>query len=214
MNQRYNNLLNEIRTNKSTSKKKHEDTIDALKENIERHYESKRKELDILLTSSIPHQISNIKMVLWINFLFIGISLKVIEVLKFNGWYLVSYLFSFVAILMLLISLTQRKSKYYGSIDDLDYVYDEIKNDNFPHIKMLSGLLNNTFEATEYNRKTLEGIAKYLRYSIFTTLIAIFSFFFFTLLFKVVLENNTIDIFSHDFKIVNENKIKRMKDVK
>ena len=47
--------------------------------NLTMHYEAKRKELDIQLSSSMPGQMSTIKTILWINFLLIGLMMQFIK---------------------------------------------------------------------------------------------------------------------------------------
>lgn len=169
--------------------------IQDYEENLKLHYESKRKELDILLSSSLPHQISNIKMVLWINFLFLGIGAALFKLVQFHGLYLVSYLFSFFAIILMIVALTQRGAKYYGGIDDEDYVKNVIMDSSYPKSKMLAGLLHNTFNAIKYNRKTLHILSKYLRRSIYATFIAIITFSIFLLTFNIFLANNIESVY-------------------
>ncbi len=173
---------------------------------LQLHYESKRKELDLLLSSSLPHQISNIKMVLWMNFLFLGISTSLFNHIQFHGFYLVSYLTSFFAIAMMMIALTQRGAKFYGSIDDINYVQDVIIDTPYPKAKMLAGLLHNTFEAVEYNRGTLQVLSKYLRRSIIATFIAVATFFIFLLTFNVFLENKIKSAYPHELLILTKDK--------
>jgi len=173
---------------------------------LQLHYESKRKELDLLISSSLPHQISNIKMVLWINFLFLGISTSLFHHIQFYGFYLVSYLTSFSAIVMMIIALTQRGAKFYGSIDDVNYVQNVIIDTPYPRAKMLAGLLNNTFKAVEYNRNTLLVLSKYLRRSIIATFIAIATFFIFLLTFNVFLTNNIKSAYPCELLILSKEK--------
>ncbi|MDQ7084419.1 MAG: hypothetical protein Q9M36_05605 [Sulfurovum sp.] len=47
--------------------------------NLKLHYEALRKELDIVLTSSIPQQLANMKTLLWVNFIMIGLILQTIK---------------------------------------------------------------------------------------------------------------------------------------
>lgn len=187
--------------------------IQDYEENLKLHYESKRKELDLLLSSSLPHQISNIKMILWINFLFLGLSTTVLKSLQFYCAYLIPYLISLFAIISMLIALTKRRSKMYGGIDQLDYVLTDIEDGRYAKSKMLSGLLHNTYEAVEYNRDTLQRISKYLRFSILATFVAVVLFFTFVVILNfdikrdvVKSEKITLMVFIKE-KIVMLNKI-------
>ncbi len=166
--------------------------IQDYEENLKLHYESKRKELDLLLSSSLPHQISNIKMILWINFLFLGLSTTVLKSLQFYCAYLIPYLISLFAIISMLTALTKRRSKMYGSIDKLDYVLTDIKDGRYAKSKMLSGLLHNTYEAVEYNRDTLQRISKYLRFSALATFVAIVLFFAFVVILNFDVKRNVV----------------------
>lgn len=53
--------------------------VESYEHNLKLHYEAKRKELDILLSNSIPNQLANMKTILWINFLLIGLMLQFIK---------------------------------------------------------------------------------------------------------------------------------------
>ena len=156
---------------------KNQKEIEDYEENLKLHYESKRKELDIILSSSLPHQINNIKMVLWVNFLFLGLAITVSKIIHFTWIFYSSFACSIIAVICMLIALMRRRSKMYGSIDQLDYVDQEIKDGIYAKSTMLSGLVHNAFEAVEYNRETLQILAKYLRKSIICTTVAIGIFF-------------------------------------
>ncbi len=162
-------------------KKKHDQKnqreIEDYEENLKLHYESKRKELDIILSASLPHQINNIKMVLWVNFLFFGLAITVSKMIHFTWIFYSSFACSIIAVICMLIALMRRRSKMYGSIDQLDYVDQEIEDGIYAKSTMLSGLVHNAFDAVEYNRATLQTLAKYLRKSIVCTTVAIGIFF-------------------------------------
>jgi len=160
-------------------------------ENLKLHYESKRQELNLLLSSSLPHQISNIKMILWINFLFLGLSVTILKNLHFYCVYLIPYIISILAIISMLIALTKRRSKMYGGIDKLDYVSVDIEDGKYAKSKMLAGLLSNTYAAVEYNRESLQRLSKYLRFSILVTFVAVVLFFILVVVLSFNIETNT-----------------------
>ncbi len=145
--------------------------------NLQLHYESKRKELDLLLSSSLPHQISNIKMILWINFLFFGLSASILKDMTFYWYYLISYGLSFLAVMSMMIALMKRRSRMYGSIDQLDYVNEEIQDGAYAKSTILSGLLHNAYTAVEYNRTSLHRLSKYIHFSVITTSMSVMFFF-------------------------------------
>lgn len=87
--------------------------------NLKLHYEAKRKELDILLTSSIPQQLSNMKTILWINFLMIGLMLQFIKKFPLPDTIIGFFILSLAAISSVMLAMLTNRTKSYGVPDDI-----------------------------------------------------------------------------------------------
>jgi hypothetical protein len=148
-----------------------EKKIKIYEDNLKLHYESYRKHLDIQLSTSMPHQIGNIKTILWVNLLFIGLSVQALKDEHFSQVHLLFYVPVTLSIILMLIALLQRRTKWYGTYDNIDYAY-EIDNSKYATSKMIGTLLANVRTAVEENRKIMRYISRYMHAAMWTTLLA------------------------------------------
>jgi len=93
--------------------------VDNYEHNLKMLYEAKRKELEILLTYSIPTQLSNMKTLLWINFLLIGLMLQFIKRLPLPDIVIGFFILSIFAILFIISAMLTSRTKAYGIPDDI-----------------------------------------------------------------------------------------------
>jgi hypothetical protein len=140
-------------------------------DNLKLHYESYRKHLDIQLSTSMPHQINNIKTILWINVLFIGLSVQILKDVKFELFHMVFYLPVSISVLLMLLALLQRRNKWYGTYDHVDYAYD-IDDSKYSTSKMIGTLMKNVREAIHGNQSIMRYISKYMHSALWTTVLA------------------------------------------
>ena len=146
-----------------------------LEDNLRLHQESKRKILDIILSTSMPHQIQNIKTILWMNLLFIGLSSQIFENISFDLFHVAFYTFISLSILLMIVALLKNRYKYYGGYDDIDYAHT-IYDNKFAKSDMLGTLLKNDDIAITKNREIMKNTALYMNYSLKSTFIAFFIF--------------------------------------
>lgn len=90
--------------------------------NLTMHYEAKRKELDILLTSSIPQQLSNMKTILWVNYLMIGLMLQFINKFPLSKIIVGFFLLSLAAVISVMFAMLTNRSKSYGVPKDVQHM--------------------------------------------------------------------------------------------
>lgn len=154
-----------------------------LEENLKLHQESKRKILDIMLSSSMPHQVQNIKTILWMNLLFIGLSSQIFKNIEFNYIHVAFYGFISLSILLMLIALLKNRYKWYGGYDDVDYAHN-IYDNKFSKSDMLGTLLKNDDIAITKNREIMKNTAWYMNNSLKSTLVS-FVLFLFILIYSV-----------------------------
>jgi hypothetical protein len=145
------------------------------KSNLKLHQESKRKILDIILSSSMPHQLQNIKTILWVNLLFIGLSVQIFKEISFSWYQLLFYVPVVVSVALLLVAMLSKRYKWYGGYDDIDYAYDIYDNEN-ADTKMIATLLKNDDIAIKENKKIMRYLARLMHLALWSTFAAFVAF--------------------------------------
>ncbi len=149
--------------------------------NLKMHYEAKRKELDILLTSSMPHQLNNMKTLLWINFILVGIMLQFIKKFPLLDILIVSFFMSIVAIVIVLLAMLTNRYKEYGVPDDVLHMHQY--NDSEWCISQATlDMIATVDDSIKKNRNVLNKRGNMMHLSTWFTLFAIlFALLFFIL---------------------------------
>jgi len=141
--------------------------------NLKMHYEAKRKELDILLTSSIPQQLSNMKTILWINFLMIGLMLQFIKKFPLPEINIGFFILLILAIISVILAMLTNRTKSYGVPNDI--LQMSKYNDNVWTVSQATlDMLGNLQESIKENRKVIVNRAKLMHMSTWFTLCSIF----------------------------------------
>lgn len=140
--------------------------------NLKMHYEAKRKELDILLTSSIPIQLSNMKTILWINFLMIGLMFQFIKKFPMPDIIIGFFILSTCAILSILFTMLTNRTKSYGVYDDITTM-SKYKDDEWTKSRAILVMLNMLQIAIEDNRPVITNRAKLMHIATWFTLTSI-----------------------------------------
>jgi len=150
--------------------------IDNYEKNLKLNYDAIRKDLDILLTNTIPTQKNLMKTYLWLNTTIIGF---VITIYSTNGiifgFLLIPFVFSFIAILGILSSLSIGQVKTFGHID-IDEM-EKIEIDEYEHTKGIFKMLHSTKTAFTMNIDVVSTRAKSLKKSLFFTKLSFVSIF-------------------------------------
>jgi len=154
-----------------------EEKYSTYEQNLKVHQESKRNILNIMLSTSMPHQLQNIKTILWINLLFVGLAAQYLRDIHFSVYHLFFYIPVVVSVSLLLVAMLNKRFKWYGGYDDIDYSYTLYEEDK-PHASMLATLLKNDDIAIKENRKIMKHIATFMHYALWSTLVAFISFIF------------------------------------
>jgi len=146
--------------------------VESYEHNLKLHYEAKRKELDILLANSLPNQLSNIKTILWINFLLIGLMLQFIKKFPLPDTIIGFLLLSSLAIFIALIAMLSNRTKSYGVNDDLEMMSKHETN-IWTKSQALIDMLHALQESIIDNRKVLANRGKLMHISTWFTLFSI-----------------------------------------
>jgi len=144
--------------------------------NLKMHYEAKRKELDILLTSSITQQLSNMKTLLWMNFLMIGLMLQLIKKFPLPDTMMGFFILSLSAILSIMIAILTKRTKSYGVPDDIKYM-SEFNDDEWTISKATLAMLNAANIAIKENRDVIVKRAELMHLSTIFTFVSMFFIF-------------------------------------
>jgi len=134
--------------------------------NLKIHYESKRKELEILLTSSMPNQLSNIKTLLWFNVASLALLFKyftVIDTSQKGYLILVS-----VSILILLFAMLVSRQKDYGSPEDV-LLASTYQSGKWTQSRFILDMLATVQHSIEFNRTMVMQRAKMMNIATFMT---------------------------------------------
>lgn len=141
--------------------------------NLKMHYEAKRKELDILLSSSIPQQLSNMKTLLWINFLMIGLMLQFVKKFPLPDVVIGFFLLSLCAVIAIMIAMLTHRMKSYGVPDDILHM-STYKDNEWTISQAILDMLNAADIAVKENRIMVIKRAELMHLSTWFTIGAIF----------------------------------------
>ena len=145
--------------------------VENYEHNLKIHYEMKRKELDTLLTSSMPGQLSNIKTILWFNVVVLALFLKIYEDnildLLSNGYLLITG----VALLIALVAMLIGREKDYGAPEEMDLV-NQYADNEWTKSQFLIDMLNTTQSSIKFNRSMVTKRAKLMNLATIFTVVS------------------------------------------
>jgi hypothetical protein len=176
--------------------------IDSYEHNLKLYNESIRKDLDVILSSTIPTQKNLMKTLLWINSIIIGLLTTIITSNIKNKIILISlsmpYLFSFSAIIILLLSLKDGRVKAFATptIESIE----NIKWDKWIKSNALSKMNKATKEAFDTNSKIITLRGKKIAQATNFTITSIISIFIISIIYA------NINLKKGDYSMSNDNK--------
>ena len=137
--------------------------------NLKLHYEAKRKELEMLITSSMPNQLSNIKTLLWFNVASMALFFKYfqsIELLQKAYLVLVS-----ASIVLLIFAMLVARQKDYGSPEDVTLA-SKYESGKWTQVRFTLDMLATTQNAILFNRTVVSSRAKLMNIATLFTFFA------------------------------------------
>lgn len=149
---------------------KSEEQLKNYEYNLKLHQESKRKILDIILSSSMPHQVQNIKTIIWMNLLFLGLSVQMFKNMPQGFIHLLFYGSILFSISTMLVALLGNRYKWYGGYDDIEHSYN-IYDNKYAKTDMLGTLLKNDDIAIAKNREIMKDTSRFMRGALISTFI-------------------------------------------
>jgi len=89
--------------------------------NIKLHYDAMTNELNTIIRNTIPKQMDNIKTLMWINVIFLGMSLQLKD---FNYWFYILFCCIFVSFAYSFYAMTFGRSILYGNSQKITFMID------------------------------------------------------------------------------------------
>jgi hypothetical protein len=145
--------------------------------NLKLHYEAKRKELDILLTSSIPQQLSNMKTLLWVNFLMIALMLQLLKKFPLPDIVIGFFILSLASILTVLVAMLTNRSKSYGVPNDI-FQMSKYTDNQWTVSQATLDMMGTIHTSIQENRQVITNRGRLMHLSTWFTLLTIFFAFF------------------------------------
>ncbi len=99
-------------------------------------------------------------MVMWVNVAILGAVLSQLKSQPFFYVLAISFVFSFLAVLLLLYSLIEGNTKALGAPNTSSI--EEVESDQYEHIRGLIVLIQNTKAALDHNKAIVERRALYV----------------------------------------------------
>ena len=140
--------------------------------NLKLQLESFRKDLDVMLTSVIPNQLSLVRMYLWFNATIFGgivaIFANQLKHIHIYDMYAILYVVCFITSCASLIRgcwsalLAIRKAKSRIFPQDMRQELQAIKTNSLEHINGINHLISATFDARQANQENIEKTAQAL----------------------------------------------------
>lgn len=147
-------------------KEKEKLEIEAYEANLKLHYESVKNELDTLIRSSIPLQMSTIKTILWFNMVLFGLSLQIID--KFGSFSAtftaIALISACLAIITALKAMMTGKKIHYGNYLKRTYMLD-IPSNKWEKVNGIYRLFHDVSKAVRYNGIVLIKRKSYIRWA-------------------------------------------------
>lgn len=165
--------------------------------NLKLQLESKRKDLDIQLTSIIPNQLVLVRTYLWFSTLIIA-SILTIFSNKIQSLYLNDF-YSLQAFMILLMIIALGSSTYcvilcFNAVLNFSYrffpgdAYEKItkfKTDKLEHVNGLNEMISETFVAYKENDKIIYKAAKSLRKAFYCNFFSLILFIIFIIILAI-----------------------------
>ena len=159
--------------------------IDNYEYNLKLYNESIRKDLDIILTSTIPTQKNLMKTLLWINSIIIGLLTTIITSNIKNKIIIISismpYLFSFLAIIILLLSLKDGRVKSFATPPMK--IIEDIEWNKWTKIDALTKINKATKDAFDINSKIIITRGKKIAKATNFTILSIICIFIISIMY-------------------------------
>lgn len=142
--------------------------------NLKMHLELRRKDLDIMLTSSMPLQFSHMKTLLWLNLLIIGLILNFTQHLNLSDLIVTTLLFAVLAIVVVMTAWLTNRDRSYGSPSEPDLM-SRYEDNDWTQAKATLDMIGLVDSSIKENAKVLTNRGKLMHLSAISTLCAIIS---------------------------------------
>ena len=144
-------------------------------DNLKSHIDLEKSNLETILRVSMPNQLSNIKTIIWINLVIIGLSLSILNKLPLNFGIIFMWICSFGAVALNITALLGKRYKTYPLLDEMTAY--KLPDNKYSKSNMLGQILVNIKYAIDENSKVLVWISNFMHISLYMTISSLFFFF-------------------------------------
>jgi len=179
--------------------------LENYEENLKLYYESLRKDLDIILSSTIPMQKNHIKTILWINATILGLTIALFKD-NFTIALSMPFMFSFLGIFVTLKGLKAGRIKAF--CHPVAEAIENIKPDQYEKINGLIQMISAARKAFEKNENAVEMRAKAISSATNFTIMSVGSIFLIMLIHANLIYNKDSIAMSDEEETSSSERIK------
>lgn len=134
-------------------------------DNLKLHYEAMLNELNTIIRNSLPNQMINVRTLMWINVVFLGISLKLSN---YNWSFYLLLVLVFISFLLSFYAMIFGRSILYGNSQRRGFMY-KIKDGTWAKTIGIYNMMFNVQRAIRYNGMIIIKRSRLIKYNLLVT---------------------------------------------
>lgn len=145
--------------------------IESFEHNLKIHYDAMQNELNTIIRNTIPSQLNIIKTIMWINVIFLGVSLNLKNInITFYILLILILATLFISFYIMIIG----RAILYGNSQRIALMKD-IKDNKWTKTNGIYWMMYNTQRAIRYNAKIIIVRSKFIKYALILTCASLLS---------------------------------------
>lgn len=145
--------------------------IESFEYNLKIHHDAMQNELNTIIRNTMPSQLNVIKTIMWINVIFLGISLNLKNI---NLTFYILLFLILVTLFMSFYIMIIGRAILYGNSQRIALMKD-IKDNKWAKITGFYWMMHNTQRAIRYNAKIIIVRSRFIKYNLILTCLSLFS---------------------------------------
>lgn len=145
--------------------------IESFEHNLKIHHDAMQNELNTIIRNTIPSQLNVIKTIMWINVIFLGVSLNLKNInITFYILLILKLATLFISFYIMIIG----RAILYGNSQRIALMKD-IKDNKWTKTNGIYLMMYNTQRAIRYNAKIIIVRSKFIKYALILTCASLLS---------------------------------------
>lgn len=140
-------------------------------DNLKLHYEAMANELNTIIRNSLPNQMINVRTLMWVNIVFLGISLKLSN---YNWSFYLLLISVFASFLLSFYAMIFGRSILYGNSQRRGFMY-KVKDGDWAKTTGIYNMMFVVQRAIRYNGMIIIKRSRLIKYNIFVTIFSLFA---------------------------------------